>query len=285
MVRALGYSIDAFHPSDPGRLCRGRERWVESLPTEEPEATLYRLVVSGATFSDETAADARRGLPFSGVVAGAVLFALFPGARFVAWCEEGHPRTVPDDAVLVEHYTLSRPGGALRTWRSRWVMPCPTEASVDAAVEAGADAIAVLDGPAAAGDPLPAPLQAALFQLTGFRQDGVPARRFQPGALHDALEVARAIVLIHLDKHGPSPAIYTTTRPLPHDALRALAGGVGSLAVPFAIPPMLARWDRALWELRQDWDEAALGEFPVPPAVEGHRSRRRRRASAEAIEE
>ena len=34
----------------------------------------------------------------------------------------------------------------------------------------------------------------------------------------------------------------------------------------FAIPPMLARWDRALWELRQDWDEATRGEYPVPPA-------------------
>ena len=36
------------------------------------------------------------------------------------------------------------------------------------------------------------------------------------------------------------------------------------LFVPFAIPPMLARWDRALWDLRQDWDAELRGEFPVP---------------------
>jgi hypothetical protein len=29
---------------------------------------------------------------------------------------------------------------------------------------------------------------------------------------------------------------------------------------------MLARWDRALYELRLDWNAEALGEFPVPPA-------------------
>ena len=88
-----------------------------------------------------------------------------------------------------------------------------------------------------------------------------------------------AVVLIHLDKHGPSPAVYTTERLQPHDALRALAQGTTTLAVPFAIPPMLARWDRALWELRQAWDEAADGEFPVPAAPARSRSRRRRRAA------
>ena len=30
MVHALGYSIDTFDPADPGRLCRGREQWIES---------------------------------------------------------------------------------------------------------------------------------------------------------------------------------------------------------------------------------------------------------------
>ena len=35
MVRALGYSLSAFDPSDPGRLCRGRERWVEAYPLAE----------------------------------------------------------------------------------------------------------------------------------------------------------------------------------------------------------------------------------------------------------
>ena len=29
---------------------------------------------------------------------------------------------------------------------------------------------------------------------------------------------------------------------------------------------MLARWDRALYELRLDWNSEAFGDFPVPPA-------------------
>ena len=39
------------------------------------------------------------------------------------------------------------------------------------------------------------------------------------------------------------------------------------LLVPFAIPPMLARWDRALSELRETWDVDSMGDFPVPVAA------------------
>ena len=53
--------------------------------------------------------------------------------------------------------------------------------------------------------------------------------------------------------------------------------------MPFAIPPMLARWDRALYELRMDWDPEHDGEFPVPPAEDagGRWSARRRHLETE----
>jgi len=49
------------------------------------------------------------------------------------------------------------------------------------------------------------------------------------------------------------------------------------LLVPFAIPPMLARWDRALSELRTEWMATREEEFPVPPAPESRSWENRRR--------
>ena len=68
--------------------------------------------------------------------------------------------------------------------------------------------------------------------------------------------------------------------------LEASVEDVGALAVPFAIPPMLARWDRALQELRVSWAETRDGEFPVPPADEPTRwSRLGRRVARQQAEE
>ena len=43
---------------------------------------------------------------------------------------------------------------------------------------------------------------------------------------------------------------------------------------------MLARWDRALWELRQIWDADTLGEFPVPESDDSRSWGRRHQAYA-----
>lgn len=273
MVRAIGYSLDEFSPDEPGRLCRGRERWIDPLPSDAP-VSLHRVVVSGASFTDESAADATRGLRFSGLNAGEVVSALFPGRNVLAMAEDAHPSEVPDGAVEVEHYELTRLGGPLRLWRSRWRMPCPDAATMEAAVAAGADVLLILgqrggrSAARVAAEPLPEALEEALFLLVGFRQEGSPSRHFQSGAIPLVLEHATALVLVHQDKHGYSLGAYTRERLACKEALERLSRARGALPVPFAIPPMLARWDRALWELRQSWDERAFGEFPVPPTPE-----------------
>ncbi|MFM2245929.1 MAG: hypothetical protein RL071_2003 [Pseudomonadota bacterium] len=288
MLRALGFSQSDFDCTDPGRLCRGRERWIDSFPRDD-SPFLSRVTLSGATFSDDSARDARRGLRFSGLSAGRVLRALWPDAVLIAWCEEGHPRFVPAAAEGCEYYTTREAGGQLRAWHARWSMVCRTEDEVSAAMDGGADVFLVRDdlpAPASEGprpivdapladaylDPphqggLPEELRALLFLLTGHRVSGSPARSFQAAAIPEVLGACAALVLLHQDKHGAALGIYSVD-PVPgvDPLLTGLAREVGALPVPFAIPPMLARWDRALWELRQDWDEATQGEYPVPPA-------------------
>jgi len=293
MVRALGYSLDDFDPADPGRLCRGRERWIDPLPLAEgetPTGALHRLVVSGAAFTDESASDAQRGLRFSGLNAGEIISAIFPGRFVVALAEDSNPRELPEGVFDDEVYALTRLNGPLRVWKARWKLHCPDAATMERAVDAGADVFAILgqrggrSAARATPEPMSEALDEALFLLVGFRQDGLPSRRFQASALPSALEYAHAIVLVHQDKHNYSLGIYANERLNPREALERLARARGALPVPFAIPPMLARWDRALWELRQGWDERAMGEFPVPPAVEPGRPTRwagRREAAEE----
>jgi hypothetical protein len=123
----------------------------------------------------------------------------------------------------------------------------------------------------------------ALFYLVGYSDpDDRPARRYNPGALVQVLPHVRALVLLHLDKHAPALALYLN-EPLESDGVLDLAArAAGAFPVPFAIPPMLARWDRALYELRMDWDPESDGEFPVPPAEDagGRWSSRRRHVEA-----
>ena len=301
-INALGYCEDRFNPEDPGRLCRGRERWVESAPLEE-EIILGRVVISGAAFSDESANDALRGLPFSGLRCGEVLAGLFPGRTLHALAEDAHPSRLPEGAAGVEQYTISRPAGPLRTWAARWTLTCETPAAIDTAIAAGADAFVVRKDPPAevplvspelglsatelppmvdAEEPIPSALSEGLrqrmFLLTGFRQPLGPGRRFQAGALPEVLQYVDAVVLVHQDKHAPCLGIYTLQPWRVGALLQQLTADIGTLLVPFAIPPMLARWDRALWELRQGWQ----GDFPVPPAPEGVQSWGRRSRGADA---
>ena len=84
--------------------------------------------------------------------------------------------------------------------------------------------------------------------------------------------------MIHRDKHGPAVGVYSSEKVEVSNRLQKLCDDAGAVLVPFAIPPMLARWDRALAELRAVWDESERGEFPVPPAENpSHWTRRRRR--------
>lgn len=267
MVRAFGYCNDTLDTASPSRLCRGRERWLEGLP-ETPGATVFRTVLSGARFTDDSARDAMRGYRFAGVSAGVALAELFPGGRVYGFAHAGDPRALPEGLVLEEDWVEPLYGGLRTRPAVRWVAPAAgpvidamVDGEVDGVAAPRADGFVILDGEPAE------PLYEALYQLCGFADaTQLPVELYAAAAIPAVLEHARAVVLLHQDKHGPALAIYSAEPLEADDVLRRVAQEAGSFAVPFAIPPMLARWDRALYELRLDWDAATRGEFPVPPA-------------------
>lgn len=285
MVRALGYSENPFDVRDPGRLCRGRERWIEPYDVAEPAEPLVRTVVSGAAFTDDTAADARRTTDASGISLADTIDALFPDARFLAFMEDGHPADIPENAEGVEAYEGYRSGGRQELGLVRWTAHVQGRDAVAALLGDQPDerirGFAVLP---AKGKVDEDGLRDALFHLVGFSTLDSPPARFQPMALPDVLRFVPAVVVLHRDKHGPAVAVYSR-EPLPDlvGRLAAATRGVPDvLLVPFAIPPMLARWDRAIHELRARWD--GPGPFPVPrgtPVPDPRRGRRRWRSDDE----
>lgn len=267
MVRALGYSQNTFDPANPGRLCRGRERWIEPFELEEDEL-LQRLVVSGAEFSDDSAADARRGLNSSGADLATVLTTILPRRDLVAFVEDGHPADIPDAAEGVELYTGHRAGGRSEELMVRWFQPVSGVREIREVVKDD-DAPHVLGFAwLKPGVELDEDTRQRFFLLTGMSSLDSPPARFQPAALPDVLQVARAVVLLHRDKHGPALGVYSEAPLQVEERLRELATASGSLPVRFAIPPMLARWDRALAEAREAWMAESEEEFPVPAAPE-----------------
>ena len=219
MVRAFGYCNDVFDSRDPGRLCRGRERWIEGLP-DAPAERLYRTVCSSAVFSDDSARDARRGFHFSGVSAGEMLTSLFPKEPILAFCEAGDPRALPEKLLVEEDYTLAIASGLRSEPAVRWVAET-SPADIDLWLVGEKDGLAAprADGFIIGGVPLKPELLDALFLLVGYSDiDDRPARRYAPGAIVEALRHCKALVLLHLDKHAPAIAIYSH-EPLESDGL------------------------------------------------------------------
>ena len=243
------------------------------------------MVVSGAAFSDDSARDAHRGVNCAGIDVGALVRALFPEQTLVGFREEGELGRIPDEVGLDEDHQFRAPrrGGA-------WYEPCQrfrlalTEADRigELLVEDAIDGLLV-----GAELPLGPELEEALFLLSGMGDaSSYPVRRFQPIGLVEVLRHVDAVLCVHLDKHGPALGIYTLEPIDRREVLEASVEGVGALAVPFAIPPMLARWDRALQELRVHWMKTREDEFPVPPADEPTRwSRLGRRVTRQQAEE
>ena len=261
MVHALGYSQTRFDPSNPGRLCRGRERWVEGFPIE-PGIGIHRLVVSGASFSDDTARDASRGLAFSGISVGEALCTLFPGQAFLGFCEQGEFGAVIEDAVFSEVHMQPRLAGRRMDPCVRWRQRVTEAVDISRLVS---DTSLSADGFVPFEASLTPELEEALFLLTGQGDRTViPQRRFQPAVLPALLECVPFVALLHMDKHAEALGIYSREA-VDCTALDALAQTRGVLSVPFSIPPMLARWDRALYEMRLSWESHGGREFPVPP--------------------
>lgn len=296
MIRALGVSDSPFDPFDPGRLCRGRERWIDPWEADPPHPAVQRLIISGAAFEDDSARDARRGVAFSGIRLAKLLAALFPGQTLIAFMEDGHPADIPEGAEGVEAYSGHRAGGRGHEPMVRWTHVLSDESALAASIdvpspEGSASAeelgLAPAFGPDlvaservrgfVVADAMTPALAEKLFLFVGLSTLDSPPSRFQPGALPEILKDVPAVIALHRDKHGPVVGVYSR-EPIGADArIAALCAEVGALQVPFAIPPMLARWDRALADLRRTWDEAALGPFPVPMNTTPNLWDRRRR--------
>lgn len=273
MVHALGFSNAPFNPFRAGRLCRGRERWIEPWePDESEEVQVHRLVISGAVFSDLSAADALRGIPHSKVDAASIIGALFPRKKMLAFMEDGHPADIPEEAQGVELYEGFRAGGRVQSALVRWWQEVSGIKAIRALMAQELRGFAVLDEQVD-GDAL----FDELFLLVGMATLDSPPARFQPAALPALVKKVRALILVHRDKHGPALGIYSD-KPLDADAkLEGLCEKADSLLVPFASPPMLARWDRALSELRENWEDEESFPVPVPEGGYHWESRGRRR--------
>jgi hypothetical protein len=284
MIRALGYSHNSFDPTSPGRLCRGRERWIEAFELEEPPEPIHRTVISGAVFTDDSASDARRGLPHAGIDVAQVIGTLFARRKLWAFMEDGHPADIPEDAIGVEMYTGHRAGGRSEELMVRWFKEVSGIREIRSVMGESGDedrvrGFLLLDQDVE----LDEEMRDRFFLLVGMSNLDSPPARFQPAALPELLDLAKAILLLHRDKQGPALGIYAAEQVTSDARLEALCEKHGTLIVPFAIPPMLARWDRALAELRTEWLATREDEFPVPPSPEPstwhprRRDRRRRR--------
>lgn len=278
MVHALGYSHTEFNAADPGRLCRGRERWVEPYEFDDPLPDIHRLVVSGAKFTDDSARDALRGVPHSGVELAQLIATLLPRKALLAFMEDGHPADIPEGAEHVEMYTGHRAGGRIETLFVRWarMVSGVRELREVLGPEPEADRVRgfLLLDPEVEVDTT---LMGRVFNLVGMGCLDSPPARFQPAALHELLEVAKAVVLVHRDKHGPALGIYSRDAIKTDGRIEPLCDKVGALLVPFAIPPMLARWDRAIAEMRAQWVSDNEEPFPVPVSTEPSNWEPRRR--------
>jgi hypothetical protein len=268
MLHALGFSNTEFNPAEPGRLCRGRERWIEPWKVDGPVGAIHRLVISGATFTDDSARDALRGLPHSKVETAAIIAALFPYTTLLAFMEDGHPADIPEETEGVELYQGYRAGGLSEEMLVRWYKPVEGLDQLREILGSDPQAELVRGFAVLEGDEDLDELWEHLFVLVGMSTMDSPPARYQPAALPELLGRVPAVVLLHRDKHGPALGVYSREPVDTAGRLETVCEEQETLLVPFAIPPMLARWDRALAELREVWIDTRDDDFPVPPSAE-----------------
>ena len=287
MIAAIGYNTSTFFPDNPDRLCRGRERWVDSQIVESVEhEPFHRVVISGASFKDDSARNALRGIRCAGISHGDLLRSLFVGKTIIGWAEDAEPTKVPAEATGVEYSQRNIPFGPVGTWFARYEVACETNESIENAVLAGVDVFLInpklrspedeftefTDLPPLHGEESKPPLLSdnlrnKLFYLTGARTGYKSFCRFQALAIPDLLEDCDCVVLLHHDKHDYCFGLYTKEILAMEALVTSIEERLDRIVVPFSIPPMLARWDRAIWELRRRWNEEKYGPFPIPTSA------------------
>ena len=291
MIAAIGYNTSTFFPDNPDRLCRGRERWIDSQSVETTEnEPLHRVVISGASFQDDSARNALRGIRCADISHGDLLRSLFLTEGIVGWAEDAEPTKIPPSASGVELSQRNVPFAPVGTWFARYEMVCDTPEKIETAVTAGVDVFLInpklRDGeeefsifsdlpPLHGEDSLPPvltdELRNKLFYLTGSRTGYKSFCRFQAAALPDLLDDCDCVVLLHHDKHDYCFGLYTKDSLQMDELVKTIEERLGLIVVPFSIPPMLARWDRAIWELRRRWNSEKHGAFPIPPSANDHK--------------
>ena len=262
-VSCFGYSQTVFSIHRPDRLCRGREYWIYQ-PDEVEEDVVFRTVISGTTILDQEIRHLSRGIRCSGHSLGDIVSVLFP-QQLVGWVEEGDPNLVPSSACGVELYQISRANAKVNKWSARYEVTIHAD-ELDDLVELGMDAWVVnpiarheeesipenRPYPMVVDEELNPPvlcegLRNAMFWLTGHRNPQNQHACFQPVAIPEVLKYCDALVLLHKDKHDVCLGIYTLDSEFELSADQ-IQEKLSSLVIPFSIPPMLARWDRALKE-------------------------------------
>ena len=142
MIAAIGYNTSTFFPSNPDRLCRGRERWIDSSRQDgdgQESSSLHRIVISGACFQDDSARNAMRGIRCANITNGDLIRSLFDTETIVSWAEDANPKTVPSQASGVELSQRATPFGPVRTWFARYEVKCDEIEDINVAIAGGAD--------------------------------------------------------------------------------------------------------------------------------------------------
>jgi len=285
MPTAVGLSHTLFSAKKIGNLCRGKEWWIE-VDAAEREQVLSRTVLSGVELQDERARQARRGLQFSGKEIEEFIQAIANDQMLVACAEDSYVHDIPIQATGVEHYQMSKLGFAMNSWFARWELQCADSTSVREALDKGVDLFLLAPQnssekeqqqwlerhPAEYGTSASAPilseqLKTDVHRLIGGRENRQAGARYVADAIWDVLESCSAIILLHEDKHSRCLGIYSKEEGNIAELVERFCQQYDILYVPFSIPPMLARWDRAIRDLRRDWNAEDRGEFPIPAYV------------------
>ena len=284
-VSCFGYSQSLFSIHRPDRLCRGREYWIYQ-PENVEEDMVFRAVISGTTILDQQVRHLSRGIRCSGHSLGDIAEILFEGQKVVGWVEEGDACSVPEQSCGVELYQISRSNAKAQKWCARYETDVKFD-DIDDFVDLGMDAWVINpmlrskeeepvvhrsypplcdeeDRPPVLSESL----RNALFWLTGHRNPQNKHARFQPVAIPEVLQYCDALVLLHKDKHDVCLGIYTADAEF-EIPIEKIKKNLDSLVIPFSIPPMLARWDRALKEFYQ---EERLEELEFLAAEESEES-------------